>query len=175
MGLAFAVALGGCPKSKEDAASSAAPSSTTPSADAGAEGGDAEGAATTRQAASYEGTYTLAPATMYIPETKDYARVKQAPDDPQKHVGEGTLALEVDADGVLTGTIDSGPAAPAIVEGRLIDGELRGNVRRKDPADHGLTGTLIAKPTGGAVEGELALAESSAAIVRDGKLSLKKK
>ncbi len=112
---------------------------------------------------------------MYIPDTKDYARVKQAPDDPAKHVGEGTITLAVDAEGIVSGTIDSGPAAPAIVEGRVIDGELRGNVRRKDPADSGLTGTLVATQAGGAVEGKLSLAESSAAVVREGKLSLKKK
>ena len=76
---------------------------------------------------------------------------------------------------MVTGTIDSGPAAPGVVDGRVIDGELRGNVRRKDPADSGLTGTLVATQTGGAVEGTLSLAESNAAIVREGKLSLKKK
>ena len=182
--IVFAFALGGCPKSGGDAEKTAPPASAAPSADASTgttastEAGAAEAPApakTTGQAASYEGSYSLAPAKMYIPETKDYARVKQAPDDPAKHVGEGTLTLSVDAEGVVSGTIDSGPAAPAVVDGRVIDGEIRGNVRRKDPADSGLTGTLVATQAAGAVEGKLSLAESSAAVVREGKLSLKKK
>lgn len=184
--IVFAFALGGCPKSGGDADKTAPPASAAPSADASTsasasastEAGTAEASApakTTGQAASYEGSYSLASAKMYIPDTKDYARVKQAPDDPTKHVGEGTLTLSVDAEGVVSGTIDSGPAAPAVVEGRVIDGELRGNVRRTDPADSGLTGTLVATQTGGTVEGKISLAESSAAVVREGKLSLKKK
>ena len=52
----------------------------------------------------------------------------------------------------VSGTIDSGPAAPAIIDGSVVDGEIRGNVRRKDPADDGLTGTLVAKIDGDTVE-----------------------
>jgi hypothetical protein len=112
---------------------------------------------------------------MYIPESKDWSSVKQAKDEPSKHVGEGALSLNVDPTGRITGTVDTGPAGPALIDGTVIDGELRGAVRRKDPADNGLTGTFIGKPTGDTVAGILSLAEANAAIVREGKFSLKKK
>jgi hypothetical protein len=121
--------------------------------------------------ATYEGTYALTPGSYYVPEHKDYAGVKQAKDDPSKHVGNGTLALSIEGERV-TGTIDTGPASPAVIDGSIVDGEIRATVRRKTP-DDGLTGTLTAHEKDGT--GALSLAESNAAIVREGKLSLQKK
>jgi hypothetical protein len=120
---------------------------------------------------SYEGTYSLAPASYYVPEHKDYAGVKQAKDDATKHVGNGTLTLSIDGARV-SGTIDTGPASPAVIDGSIVEGEIRATVRRKTP-DDGLTGTLTAHEKDGS--GALSLAESNAAIVREGKLTLKKK
>lgn len=152
--------------------SASAPSST---ALATATSSAAAAPAARAQAASYGGTYTLAPAKYYISDSKDFASVKQAKDDPAKFVGEGALSLSVAADGKVTGTVDSGPLAPALVDGSLIGEELRGNIRRKDPADGGLTGVFMATASGDAATGSLSLAESSASIVRDGKLTLKRK
>ena len=67
--------------------------------------------------------------------------------------------------------IESGPASPAVIDGQLVDDEIRGNIRRKTPADDGLTGTIVAKPDG---DGRMALADGTSAIVREAKLSLKK-
>ena len=172
--------LVGCPKSEDGkkagpAASASAAPSAAPAASAAAKTIDAGSAKPAGEATAYAGTYSLSPGTYYIPSAKDYGSVKQAKDDPTKHVGEGTLSLAVDADGKVTGTIDTGPAAPGVVEGSIIDGEIRGFIRRKDPKDQGLTGTFTAKAAGDAVDGKLALAEANAAIVREGKLSLKKK
>lgn len=175
----LAGALAGCPKSESDA-NKAAPSATasaagpaSPDADAGAPP-DAN-AKPAGQGASFGGSYKIAPGLMYIPETKDYGNVKQVKDDPEKHVGEGTLTLEVAADGKITGTVDTGPAAPGLVDGSVIEGELRGVIRRKEPKDDGLTGTFIATRSADAVEGRLSLADTNAAIVREGTFSLKKK
>lgn len=132
-------------------------------------------APSSRSASSYSGTYSLSPGRLHIPDAKDYAGVKQAKDDPSKHVGEGVLSLAVDSDGRVRGTIDSGPASPALIDGTLVQGQIRGTIRRKDPRDEGLTGTLEGKVTADIVDGELALSEASAAIVRQGKLSLKKR
>jgi hypothetical protein len=188
--LALSLLLAGCPKSEDTnkaapaasgaaatsgahpAASTSAAAPAVPGASASAAGA---GAKPTAQAAAYAGTYSLTPGAMYIPGTKDYASVKQAKDDPSKLVGEGNVSLAVDGEGKVTGTVDSGPAAPALVDGSVIDGEIRGVVRRKDPKDDGLTGTFLAKVAGDSVEGHLSLAEANAAIVREGKLSLKKK
>jgi hypothetical protein len=174
----------GCGKSGD--AGKAAPSATSSAKAplAASSGMDAGGpsspaAAATASAAlktaSYSGTYSIAPAKMYIPNAKDYASVKQAKDDPTKHVGEGALTLQVDAEGHVTGTIDSGPASPALIDGSLVEEEIRGTIRRKSPSDEGLTGTFTGKISADSVEGKLALAEANAAVVRDGKLSLKKK
>jgi hypothetical protein len=186
--LAMTVALGGCPKSEDGqkpapsaSVSTGATAVAASSAAARAEAGTADtakpagGSPVAAQAASYGGTYSVAPASYYIPEAKDYASVKQAKDDPSKHVGEGTLTLAVESDGRVTGTVDSGPAGPSVIDGRLFDGEIRGTVRRKEPKDQGLTGTLLGKQSGDAVEGKLSLSEANAAIVREGKFSLKKK
>ena len=174
---ALALALAGCPKSEGNkatpAGSASAPGSVAaPEADASA-GDDAGSAKADGQAATYSGSYSLSPGAYYIPSTKDYGSVKQAKDDPTKHVGEGNLTLTVDADGKVTGTIDSGPASPGVIEGSMIDGEIRGFIRRTDPSDQGLTGTFTVKP--GAGDGTLSLAEANAAVVREGKLSLEKK
>jgi hypothetical protein len=177
--LASVLFLSGCPKSGEGGdkpAPSASASVATPSS-AQVEAAASPSASTSTssaKAASYGGKYKLVPASYYIPSTKDYASVKQAKDDPSKHVGEGTISISVDETARVSGTIDSGPAAPAIIDGSVVDGEIRGNVRRKDPADDGLTGTLVAKIDGDTVEGTLSLADAPAAVVREGKLSLKK-
>jgi hypothetical protein len=185
--LVLALALTGCPKSgKGDKPAPSASSSVAttrvdlgarPGAEAGTPtaGGASAKPAATGQASSYGGTYSVASGKMYISETKEFAGVKQAKDDPAKHVGDGNLSLSVDVDGRVTGTIDSGPASPAVIDGRVSGTDLRANVRRKDPADDGLTGTLDGKVSGDTVEGKLSLAESTAAIVREGKLALKKK
>ncbi len=180
----LSVVLSGCPKSEDgnkpgpsasaSAAASAGPSAPT-TADASSADASTGASKPAGEAATYTGTYSVSPASYYIPSSKDYGSVKQAKDDPAKHVGEGTLTLNVDGDGKVTGTVDSGPAGPGVIEGSLIDGELRGFIRRKDPADQGLTGTFTAKTSGDAAEGLLSLAEANAAIVREGKFSLKKK
>ena len=128
-------------------------------------------AASGAASAAYAGTYSLAPRAYYISDAKDWSSVKQVKDDPAKHVGDGTVTLSVGDDGRVTGAIE-GPAGPAVVDGSVVDGEIRANVRRKEASDEGLTGTLVASPKDGS--GKLSLAESNAAIVREGKIALKK-
>lgn len=125
--------------------------------------------------AAWSGSYTLAPATLSIPtENKDYAGVKQFKDDPSKHMGDGKIDLNVDGSGKVSGTVEGG-AGPAIIDGTVVGEEIRGTVRRKDPKDDGLTGTITAKIAGDAAEGKLALSEANAAVVREAKVILKKK
>jgi hypothetical protein len=99
--------------------------------------------------------------------------VKQAKDDPSKHVGDGTMTLAVGSDRRVSGSIDSGPASPAVIEGSIVGSELRGGIRRKDPKDDGLTGTFTANAETGA--GTMSLADSNGVALREGKLTLKKK
>lgn len=156
------------------ASATASAASTTSVAAASASAAASAAGGSAAAARSFGGTYSLAPATLHIAEGKDYANVKQAKDDPSKLVGEGQLTLNIEG-AKVTGTIDTGPASPALIDGTMMDGEIRGNVRRKDPKDDGLTGTLLAKVAGDSADGRLSLAEANAAILREGKLTLKKK
>ena len=58
-----------------------------------------------------------------------------------------------------------------LLDGHLEGGTLTANVRRKDPADAGLTGTLIATVKGDKLDGEMKLAEANAAAVRGAKVT----
>lgn len=132
-------------------------------------------AAPSGAALSFAGTYSAKPSTLYIPAEKDYSGVKQAKSDDTKLVGDGALTLEVSAEGRVTGAIDSGPAAPALVDATRSGDEIRGTVRRKDPSDQGLTGVILGKIEGGKVSGKLTLAEANAATLREATFSAEKK
>ena len=102
---------------------------------------------------------------MYVPPGKDYASVKFKNDD-SKLLGEGGVTLSIDGAGRVSGATEGGPLGAGILEG-LRDGQsLSAILRRKDPTDDGLTGTMIATVTGDKVEGTMTLAESNAAVVR---------
>ena len=168
----FALALVAC--SKTGGEQKASPPESEPAVDAAApaEAASAEAPAAPR---TFMGTYAASPAAIYISSESEFAKVKQAKDDPSKHVGEGAISLTIAPDGKVTGTIDSGPASPALLDGTAIGDEVRGNVRRKDPSDDGLTGTFDAKIATGQIEGTISLADGTAGIVRGGKISLSKK
>jgi hypothetical protein len=167
--------LSGCPKpaptTNADAAAPASPSSSVVTASSGASSASPASTAPS----SYAGKYAAEPATLYIPQEKDWAHTKQAKDDPSKLVGEGTLSFTIDPAGRVEGTIDSGPASPAILHGSL-DGEtLSATIRRKDPTDEGLYGTATAKLKGKSVEGVLKLSDARAALLREAKFTAERK
>lgn len=122
---------------------------------------------------SFSGAYTTSASTLYIPEEKDWKNVKQAPDDGGL-LGEGTLSLTVVA-GRVEGTTEGGALGASIVNGVLSGDTLTGTIRRADPSDQGLTGTLNAKLAGDTLTGVMKLAEANAARLREAKFSLKKK
>jgi hypothetical protein len=173
------VVLAGCPKSApsgdaEDAGGTAkaqgdSSTSTSTSTDGGA--GDARGSAA---AASYSGKYTVTAGTMYVPAEKDWASVKFK-NDETKHLGDGEISLAIDAAGRVSGGTESGPLGASVIEGTSEGGALAATIRRKDPADEGLTGTLVAKISGDTIDGTMKLAEFNAAVVREAKLQAKKK
>lgn len=170
------VLLAGCSKTADKATPPAPSASVVTAAPVGAaaapkaSASGAASAAPTGAATAYAGTYSLAPASFYIPDTSGWNGVKQVKDDPSKDMGDGAFTLSVDPTGKVTGAIESGPASPAVIDGQLVEGEIRGNIRRKTP-DDGLSGTMIAKPD---ADGKMALADGTSAIVREAKLTLKK-
>ena len=176
------VALAGCPSKNNDnptpagsasAKPSASPLATVAPSGAPAASGSAS-TATASGASAWSGSYTLAVGRLSIPsDNKDFAGVKQFKDDPSKHMGDGKIELTVTGEKVA-GTVD-GAAGPAIIDGSIVDGEIRGVVRRKDPKADGLTGTITAKIAGGDAEGKLSLADGTTAIIREATIALKKK
>ena len=176
----LSLVLLGCPN--KDTASDAGKGATSASAStpATASAGDAaaprEGGSTSATGeAAYAGTYEAKPAALYIPEHQDWKNTKQAKDDPAKHVGEGNLTIEVAADGRVTGTVDSGPASPGLISGLVEGTRLTATIRRKEAGDQGLTGSILGTVEGGQITGTGKLADATAAILREGKVSAKKK
>lgn len=182
--LAGLMALG-CSRSGSETAHDAGASATTTQAattapDAGAgeapkpgagAGARATAAAKPGAKSAWSVTFALAPAKLYIPDSKDWSGTKQAKSDDAKLVGEGKMSLEVNATGRVSGATEDGPLGAAVIDGRLDDGTLRATLRRKDPSDEGLTGTLFASVTGDKLEGTMELADGTAASVREAKVS----
>ena len=176
--LVLGLVLAGCPKDdppKPDAAAPVTSSSISPQASA-APSASASAAPAKGAAAKYEGKYTATPGALHIPsENKDYAGVKQAKDEGTKMVGDGTLTLDVDGEGRVTGTFDSGPAQGSVLDGTVADGNVAGTVRVKSAGEDGLHGSLVGKMAGDSIEGTMKLADSNASVLRDVKFSAKKK
>ena len=133
-----------------------------------------EAAAPVVAAVSYGGKYTVSAGTMYVPEHKDWSSVKWKNDDT-KMLGDGEMALSVEPSGRVSGSTEGGPLGAAIIDGMREGEVVTATIRRKDPADEGLTGTLVAKLGGDALEGTMKLAESNAAVVRFARFEAKKK
>ncbi len=178
LGLAL-LALTGCPKKIDDGKAEAGAEpiplpSTTASTIGGGDAGPTTAGATKSGASSFKGKYTVAAGTMYVPEAKDWAAVKWKNDDT-KLLGDGELSLAVDAEGRVTGSSEGGPLGAAVIEGKSDGHTLAATVRRKDPTDDGLTGTLLATVTGDKVDGTMKLSEFTAAVVRTATFSVAKK
>jgi hypothetical protein len=167
------VVLVGCPKKKEEplvkpeaSATAEADASLAAPADAGATRGPA--------GAAFGGKYTVAAGTMYVPAEKDWSSVKFKNDD-SKLLGDGELAIAIDDAGRVSGTTTGGPLGAALLSGSSDGTTLTATVRRSDPADNGLTGTIIATIAGDKIDGTMKLAEFNAAVVRVGTFSATKK
>jgi hypothetical protein len=179
---ALACASAGCSKDKPPAQGAGTADAETPTVSAAsATGASAAPAAPAPEAktaaavtaATYKGSYTATPSTYYIPSEKDYGAVKQVKDEPTKMVGEGTFSITVGEGGRVSGEIESGPAAPGVIDGVVTGDTLTATVRRKQK-DEGLTGALVGKVTADGVEGSMRLADASAALLREAKLTAKK-
>lgn len=168
--------LGACKKTEVtpeelDARAQAAVAAKTPpttSADAAADAGPST------KTVTYAGKYSVAVGKMYVPDQKDWSSVKFK-NDETKLLGDGEITLVVDGTGRVSGGTEAGPLGASVLAGTSDGTTLTATVRRKDPSDDGLTGTLVAKIAGDALEGTMKLAESNAAVVRVGKLEAKRK
>ena len=174
-GLLVVACVAGCKKSdlteedraaKASAAAAAEAGTTAVTTDAGQEAG------TTGK--SFAGKYAVTAGSMYVPESKDWASVKFK-NDETKMLGEGELTIAIDGSGRVSGGSEAGPLGASVLDGKSDGTTLTATVRRKDPSDEGLTGTLQAKVAGDTIEGTMNLAESNAAVVRFARFQAKKK
>jgi hypothetical protein len=177
IGVVLCVTVPACKKTEVtpeelDARAQAAVAAKTPPV-APAEAAAAE-AGSSMKAVSYAGTYSVAMGKMYVPDQKDWSSVKFK-NDETKLLGDGEMTLAVDPSGRVSGGSETGPLGASVLDGTSDGQTLTATVRRKDPADEGLTGTLVAKITGDALVGTMKLAESNAAVVREAKLDAKAK
>jgi hypothetical protein len=158
------------PAENADAGAASATSAAMPSASAVASASAAPAGAE----ATWNAKYSLAAAAVYVPSDKDWKNVKLKTDDAQ-FIGDGTLSLTVDPSGRVTGSSDGAPLGAALIDGHVESGKLTATVRRKDPSDNGLTGTIVATITGDKLEGTMKLADKDTTVVREGKLTASKK
>ncbi len=154
---------------KASAAAAAEAGVTAATTDAGHEASTSAGSAK-----SFAGKYTVSAGSMYVPENKDWASVKFK-NDESKMLGEGELTIAIDASGRVSGGSEAGPLGASVLDGKSDGTTLTATVRRTNPSDEGLTGTLQAKVAGDTIEGTMNLAESNAAVVRFVRFQAKKK
>jgi hypothetical protein len=155
-----------------DARAQAAIAAKTPPASSAADA--AADAAPSKKTVTYAGKYAVAVGKMYVPDQKDWSSVKFK-NDETKLLGDGEITLVVDGTGRVSGGTEAGPLGASVIDGNSDGTTLTATVRRKDPADEGLTGTLVAKISGDALDGTMKLAEANAAVVREAKLEAKAK
>ena len=166
------VVMVGCPKSGdgEDAAAKpvSAEGGAVASGEAGAGGDGGDGGRARARARATRGSTVSRPGPCTCPTEKDWASVKFKNDD-SKHA---RRRRDHARRSTRTGACPAGPrvgrSARQCSTGPATERLLTATIRRKDPADDGLTGTLVAKVAGDALEGTMKLAESNAAVVRVG-------
>jgi hypothetical protein len=119
---------------------------------------------------SWKGSYKTAAGALAVPSA--FAKNHYASNDTTTGIGDGTMQLAVDpTTRRVTGTLD-GAIGAAVVEGVLGDGQLSGAVRRRDPTDKGLAGTLLATVSTDKISGTLTLATGDGATLRAGTFTL---
>lgn len=155
-----------------DARAQAVIAAKTPPASSAADAAADAGPST--KSTTYAGKYVVAVGKMYVPDQKDWSSVKFK-NDETKLLGDGEISLVVDGTGRVSGGTEAGPLGASVIDGTSDGTTLTATVRRKDPSDQGLTGTLVAKIAGDALDGTMKLAESNAAVVREAKLEAKAK
>ena len=129
------------------------------------------GAPSASAPASFAGRYGVSVGSMYVPAAKDWASVKFK-NDESKLLGDGDVTLAFDGTGRVSGATTGGPLGASVIDGMTDGKSVRATIRRKDPTDGGLTGTLTATlrrdtlDTLDTLEGSMRLAEFNAAVVR---------
>ncbi|MDP9036574.1 MAG: hypothetical protein M3O50_17365 [Myxococcota bacterium] len=122
------------------------------------------------RARDWRGTYTSQTASVYVP--PDWKNVHWKGAETSQGLGQGSMAIAIDArSGHVTGTLE-GPLGPAWIDGVSIDDKLTATIIRKDPADHGFVGTLVGGFTTARAEGTMNAALWDASALRTAAFTL---
>jgi hypothetical protein len=148
---------GGCSKDSAEGPPAGSASIAVPPPDAPA---SASSAAPAAKVTGWRGRYKSTAAGIALPNGVSW----KVPETTEG-IGEGPLALDLEPDGRVTGTID-GVLGPAVVDGRVVDDRVTAVIRRKDPADHGFTGTLSGDVAQAHLRGTLNCALADVSAVR---------
>jgi hypothetical protein len=174
-GIAIALAVIGCGKSKSEPAQPGGSSSATTTASAPASATASEAAASSSSAAApvagtgWAGDYTAKKATIETPEKMKDITWKKDPGD--KQVGPGKLTLSV-ADGIVTGTA-SGALGDQVISGTLEGKELKFSLFPKTAtAPDAMTGTGVGE-VGASITGTLRCSGPDGVLIRDASFELK--
>jgi hypothetical protein len=154
--------VGPAPSPSGNASASSAPVASAPAA--------ASAATASSAPQSWRGKYSTTPTSLVVP--KDWSKTHWSSSDTTAGVGDGAITLTIDpATHRVTGTLD-GAIGAAVVEGQLGTDGLTASVRRKDPTDKGLSGTLVATMAADKITGALTLTTGDGATLRAGTFSL---
>lgn len=167
MGLLLLVGACGKSSGPEPAGSVAAPlassapvASATPSATASTAHGTAR---------AMHGSYKTAAAALAV--TPQWSKMHYGLPESSAGVGDGTMTLQIDAAGRVTGTLD-GSLGAAVLEGTLAGDQLSASIKRKDPTDRGFAGTLLGTVAADHTTGTMTVASAEGGLARTGTFTL---
>jgi len=116
---------------------------------------------------TWTGTYTSTPGSLYVYDGGEWKGVHFRGDDASVALGEGPLALTVDTTTKRLSGSASGPIGNVFFTG-LADGDaLTFSVLRRDPTDHGLSGTGSGTVKGTIAKGTMRLSRGDAHVLRE--------
>jgi hypothetical protein len=170
--VALTLLAGGCGRASQEGTAGPTPSvvgsaSTSPVTSAAP---SASVAAASGPPQAWHGKYTTTAGSLVVP--KDWAKTHWSSSDTTAGVGDGSMQLTVDPGSHrVSGTLD-GAIGAAVVEGVVGSDGLTASVRRKEPTDKGLAGTLVATVSADKVTGTLTLTTGDGAMLRTGTFTL---
>lgn len=171
---ALAIALAACGRTSSESAADRRPqqgtgASTDRNGIDAAPGAHAGNEATTAQ---WRGSYHSESSTIFVP--PEWKGVKWNVPPSSAGLGDGSMTLDVPLDasgGRVLGEVD-GPLGPAIIDGVVSGTTVTATILRRDPADRGYSGTLVATIGQSDVAGTMNLSLGEASAVRTATFTL---
>lgn len=120
----------------------------------------------------WKGSYDAEQYTIETPEKNTGAREWKA-DDGGTHVGDGTLELEITADGRISGNA-KGALGDHNVTGEVDETKFRISFVPVEPGDRAFSGSAVLDKSGEGVKGRLSASTGDSKTVRDAALVLTK-